>query len=176
MIRGWCLRADHVEPMNQAYISRAEPLLGPASSGRYCTESDPRKAKGIGAIVREPSTGGFIPLAQARRFGYETEEDRSSREQYEAETRRAREAAFQAAKSERLIRARQPKSIGDKGCRGYGEFRHVSYVEAEANGRIKISIVDAHDSYGNRPGGFSQTIEWAAPIEWTLCTIMERQR
>lgn len=149
------------------FIGKAVRQLVKSNNGYTPTSSYKDMIAGMRADITPEALAGFVAGLKERGAEVPT----SSRESDERLAKKFEAADRMNAESARLERERPLKlKTGAQVCRKAGIFTQIGFVEAAANGKVKVRIADAVVPGTNaRAGGFKEQTVWDDPDIWNLC-------
>jgi len=145
-------------------------FMADLESATFCS-GDSRKSVMVTVVEPTGSLRDSGYIAELRRYGYLSTADlRALREERDEAARLAAEdQERRRLEHERTLPVK--RKIGTRVCRDEAGWRSVGFVEAVADEKVQIRIVDVRSVKNSStvPGGRWIPIVWAYPIDWTVC-------
>jgi hypothetical protein len=144
-------------------------FMADLESATFCS-GDSRKSVMVTVVEPTGSLRDSGYIAELRRYGYVSSADlRAQREERDQVTRLAAEdQERRRLEHERTLPLK--RTIGTRVCRDEAGWRSVGFVEAVADQKVQIRIVDVRSvkNPSMAPGAWIPIV-WAHPIDWTVC-------
>lgn len=195
----YCARGDDIEKKAEELITKYCDEAGGVYDGEWCHDlllaGEPifKAQVGKGSLIDRSIRQSDCSAGNLTAFIAVTKEGTNERQKwvswsksnlnylapYEKREKEKEQAlALEKIRQERNERKIQERNYilasgaGTKVCRVERNIVFVGFVERVENGKIKISIVNAHlqGSPNISPQGFKQTITWDQPENWSRCS------